>query len=144
MSETPRTDCPFCAIAAGWDDSVELIAEEDLWVAFFPKTPATPGHTLLIPRKHVTDFWSVDQGLGAELTAAAIRIGHAIQHALDPEGMNLITSKGEAGEQSVFHLHLHLVPRWREDALDIWPEKKAIGRETRETLGDEIRAALAN
>lgn len=142
MSETPQTDCPFCAIAAGEDDSAELIAEGETWVAFFPHTPATPGHTLLIPRRHVADLWSATPELGASLTVAAIKIGRAIERALEPEGMNLITSKGEAGEQTVFHLHIHLVPRWSEDALDIWPEKKAIGREVREDLGEEIRAAL--
>jgi diadenosine tetraphosphate (Ap4A) HIT family hydrolase len=143
MPETPQTDCPFCAIVAGEDDSVELIAESGSWVAFFPSTPATPGHTLLIPRRHVADLWSAEPQLGAELAVAAIGIGRAIQRALEPEGMNLITSKGEAGEQSIFHLHLHLVPRWREDALDIWPKKRVIGREARESLGGEIRAALA-
>lgn len=144
MPENPPTDCPFCAIAAGKDDSVELIAESESWVAFFPSTPATSGHTLLIPRRHVADLWSAEPELGAELAVAAIKIGRAIQRALEPEGMNLITSKGKAAEQSVFHLHLHLVPRWKEDALDIWPEKKEIGREARESLGDEIRAELAD
>ena len=90
---------------------------------------------MLIPRRHVADLWSATPELGASLTVAAIKIGRAIERALEPEGMNLITSKGEAGEQTVFHLHIHLVPRWSEDALDIWPEKKAIGREVREYLG---------
>ncbi len=141
-SETAEITCPFCAIAAGTDDSVELIYEAQSWLAFFPTSPATPGHTLVIPRKHVPDLWAVEPLLAEALMAAAIQIGQSIDRALKPEGMNLITSKGEAGEQSVFHLHLHLVPRWHGDALDIWSEKKAIGREMRKSLGDEIRAAL--
>jgi histidine triad (HIT) family protein len=134
--------CPFCAIARGEDRSVEILWEADSWVAFFPHTPATPGHTLLIPREHVPDFWTADRFLADELTGAAIRIGRAINSALEPEGMNLITSAGDAAEQSVFHLHLHLVPRWSDDALDIWPPKKAIGREAEKNLGEMIRAAL--
>jgi histidine triad (HIT) family protein len=144
MPETAKTNCPFCAIVAGKDDSAEVIWEAGSWLAFFPRSPATPGHTLIIPREHVTDLWATDLSLAEELTAAAIRVGTAINVALEPEGMNLITSKGDAGEQSVFHLHLHLVPRWSDDALDIWPEKKSMRRSVREDLGDEIRAALGD
>lgn len=142
--ETPHTNCPFCAIAAGKDDSIEVISAERSWVAFFPISPATPGHTLVIPRKHVPDLWAAEPQLAGGLTVAAIRIGRAIQRALEPEGMNLITSKDQAGEQSVFHLHLHLVPRWSDDELGIWPPKKPMGREVRESLGEEIRTALGN
>jgi histidine triad (HIT) family protein len=142
MPENPQTDCPFCAIAVGEDDSVEQIAAGASWMAFFPKVPATPGHTLLIPRAHVPDLWAIDSELAGELMAKAIDLGRAIERALRPDGMNLITSKGEAGEQSIFHLHLHLVPRWVGDSLDIWPEKKATGQKAREGLGVAIRAEL--
>jgi histidine triad (HIT) family protein len=140
--ESPGKDCPFCAIAQGEDESVEVICEEESWLAFFPMAPATPGHTLVIPREHVHDLWVADPHLAEELTNAAIRVGRAIDMAIEPEGMNLITSAGEAAEQSVFHLHLHLVPRWSDDALDIWPPKKAMGREARENSGEAIRAVL--
>jgi histidine triad (HIT) family protein len=72
-----------------------------------------------------------------------IRVGRAIQNALVPEGMNLISSAGEAAEQSIFHLHFHVVPRWRNDELDIWPPKKPMQKEYKEDLAEAIRAALA-
>jgi len=116
------TDCAFCRIARGQDDSVEVICAGKGWIAFFPLNPATPGHTLVIPRAHVADLWQVEPRQGAELMAAVIQVGHAIGSALAPEGMNLITSAGEVAEQTVFHLHLHLVPRWRQDGFGrIWP-----------------------
>lgn len=91
-------------------------------MAFVPLHPATLGHTLVIPRRHVADLWKVEPPLGERLITAAIHVGRAIQAALAPEGMNLITSAGEVAEQTVFHLHLHLVPRWRGDAFgEIWP-----------------------
>jgi histidine triad (HIT) family protein len=142
LAENPEKDCPFCAIARGDDESVEVIAEAETWLAFFPTAPATPGHTLVIPRRHVPDLWTADSRLAEELTDAAVRVGRAINVAIEPEGMNLITSAGGAAEQSVFHLHLHLVPRWNDDALDIWPPKKAMGREVKENLGEAIRTAL--
>jgi len=134
-------DCPFCVIAAGRDDQVEIVCSNDRWVAFFPENPATPGHTLLIPREHVQDFWEADAALQFELSQAASKVGHAIQHAVKPEGLNLITSAGEAAEQTVFHLHLHIVPRWADDRLNIWPSKKKMATELKESLALAIRAA---
>jgi histidine triad (HIT) family protein len=115
-------DCAFCAIARGDDDSVEIVCSDAHWIAFFPLNPATPGHTLVIPRQHVADLWGVDEQLGAELMTAVVRVGRAIETALTPEGMNLITSAGATAEQTVFHLHLHIVPRWQRDGFGrIWP-----------------------
>src|SRR5579863_10354455 len=122
--EKAEDDCPFCAIARGDDDSVEIVCEDDAWVAFFPLNPATPGHTLIIPRQHVSDLWQADQVLANELMVATQRVGRAIEQALAPEGLNLITSAGKTAEQSIFHLHLHVVPRWRRDGFGkIWPRE---------------------
>jgi histidine triad (HIT) family protein len=116
--------CDFCRIARGEDQAVEVVCEGESWVAFFPLNPATPGHTLVIPKTHVADLWKVQPPLDAELMTAVIRVGRAIDAALNPEGMNLITSAGETAEQTVFHLHLHLVPRWRRDGFGrIWPRE---------------------
>ncbi len=115
-------DCEFCAIARGQDSSVEVVCESKEWVAFFPLEPATPGHTLIIPRDHVSDLWKAPPSLAADLMQAVVRVGNAIEEALHPEGMNLITSAGSVAEQTVFHLHLHLVPRWKRDGFGrIWP-----------------------
>lgn len=115
-------ECEFCAIARGDSDSAEIVCTRPLWVAFFPHEPATPGHTLIIPRAHVPDLWQADADLAAELMRAALAVGNAIDSAIAPEGMNLITSAGSAAEQTVFHLHLHIVPRWRRDGFGaIWP-----------------------
>jgi histidine triad (HIT) family protein len=136
--------CAFCAIARGADRSVEILCEGDTWIAFFPETPATPGHTLVIPRTHVPDLWSADSRTGGDLIGAVIRVGRAIQSALIPEGMNLISSAGDAAEQTVFHLHLHVVPRWHQDELDIWPPKKPMQKELKDDLAESIRAVLAD
>jgi histidine triad (HIT) family protein len=115
--------CSFCAIARGHDRSVQVVCENEDWLAFFPLKPATVGHTLVIPRHHVTDVWELEEPLSSKLMSAVIRVGRAVQAAVQPEGMNLISSKGEAAEQTVFHLHLHVLPRWDQDLFDrIWPE----------------------
>jgi histidine triad (HIT) family protein len=126
--------CDFCAIARGDDQSVEVVCEADSWVAFFPLEPATPGHTLVIPRQHVADLWDAGPDVAADLIRGAVRVGRAIRASLQPEGMNLITSAGTVAEQTVFHLHLHVVPRWHRDGFGrIWPVE---GRYEDEELGD--------
>lgn len=137
----PNQDCPFCTTARGEDSTVEIVCEHDEWVAFFPPEPATLGHTLVIPRVHIPDFWSAEARLRAELMEAVIEVGHAVESAVNPQGMNLITSRGEAAEQSIFHLHLHIVPRWRDDELDIWPPKKPMQKELKENVADAVRNA---
>lgn len=137
-------DCDFCAIAGGIDQSPEVICEGESWLAFFPLEPATPGHTLVIPRAHVEDLWQVGPVLGAELMTAVIKVGRALDIALHPEGMNLITSAGAAAEQTVFHLHLHVVPRWRRDGFGrIWPVEGKYEEEGLDQVADRIRQACA-
>jgi len=137
-------DCEFCAIVRGEDRSAQVVGEEEAWVAFFPLKPATPGHTLVVPREHVADLWGVGWELGANLMHGVVRVGGAIRTALEPEGTNVITSSGMVAEQTVFHLHFHIVPRWKQDGFGrIWPAEKTF---TRSDLGDVatlIRRALS-
>jgi histidine triad (HIT) family protein len=127
----------------GEDGSVEIVGEGETWIAFFPLDPATPGHTLVIPRRHVEDLWKVDPGLGADLMKAVVAVGRAIETAVSPEGMNLISSAGAAAEQTVFHLHLHLVPRWHRDGFGtIWPTDGKYEDAELDPIADRIRRAF--
>lgn len=141
-----ETECAFCAIARGADNAVEVVGEGSLWVAFFPLEPATPGHTLIIPRTHVADLWEATSELAAELMRATVTVGNAIYSAIQPEGMNLITSAGSAAEQTVFHLHLHIVPRWRRDGFgEIWPRESRYEDESiSDAIADRIRSACSS
>lgn len=140
-----EAECDFCAIAGGADRSVEVVAEHANWIAFFPLDPATPGHTLVIPRVHVADLWSVDTALGADLMSGVIGVGRALETGLHPEGMNLITSAGAAAEQTVFHLHLHVVPRWRRDGFGpIWPTGGKFEDDALEDVAERIRDAFVS
>lgn len=137
--------CDFCRIARGDDETVEVVCEGKDWVAFFPLDPATPGHTLVIPRSHVPDLWGLDSADAGELMNAVIRVGRAIDSALSPEGMNMITSAGEAAEQTVYHLHLHVVPRWIGDGFGrIWPHESHVSDRQERDAAARIRAACAD
>lgn len=133
--------CDFCRIASGDDQTVRVVCEGKEWIAFFPLRPATTGHTLVIPRRHVTDLWELKSPLSSELMTTVIRVGRAIQSAVNPEGMNLITSKGSAAEQSVFHLHLHLLPRWTRDGFEkIWPSNTDVDESELSPVAGRIRS----
>lgn len=137
-------DCPFCLIANGHDPSADIVCETGGWVAFFPLEPATPGHTLVIPRLHKPDIWSLDNAVASMLMEAVVRVGKAIGAVLQPDGMNLISSAGSAAEQSVFHAHLHVVPRWTTDPIGpIWPPKERMRDATRDDLASMIRDECA-
>lgn len=141
-SDGQLAGCDFCAIARGEDRTVEVVCEEKTWIAFFPLDPATPGHTLVVPRAHVADLWEVEPPLGVDLIDAVVRVGRAIDAALKPEGMNLITSAGKAAEQTVFHLHFHVVPRWNRDGFGrIWPVEGRYEDADLEGVADRIREA---
>lgn len=144
MTPTSEKDCEFCAIARGEDADAEIVCEDENWVAFFPLNPATPGHTLVIPRIHVANLWGVEPPLSADLMAAIIRVGHGVEAALAPEGMNLITSAGKTAEQTVFHLHFHIVPRWERDGFGrIWPVDGKYEDADLEDVADRVRESCA-
>lgn len=136
-------DCPFCKIASGDRESTTVLYESTDWLAFFPLNPATVGHTLIVPKSHVKDLWDADVSLGGELMIAVSEVGRAIEVALKPDGMNLITSAGKTAEQTVFHLHLHIVPRWTTDGFGpIWPLAGKADEEELEDAAVAIRREL--
>jgi histidine triad (HIT) family protein len=130
--------CAFCAIAHG-EAAADVVYENDHAIAFLPLNPATLGHTLVIPRQHMPTFFELNESSALHLSSAVLRVASAVQAAMQPQGMNLITSAGEAAQQSVFHLHVHVLPRYTEDRVgDIWPSDKPISPEQRKGVQGAI------
>ncbi len=106
------TTCAFCAIIAG-ETPARLVREWPDTVAWLPRSGGcTPGHTLVVPRIHVADA-----GVDPEVTATVMR--RAAELAGELDAANIITSRGEAATQTVFHLHVHVVPRTAGDGLTL-------------------------
>jgi len=115
--------CPFCAIIMG-EGWAREIYRDDHTAAFFPLRPATLGHTLVVPRRHIPDIWELPEADAARLSRAVLRVAAALRAAVTPDGLNIIQSSGAAATQTVPHLHIHLVPRWAADAIGpIWQAK---------------------
>lgn len=119
MSE-PQTDqdCIFCKIIAG-ELPGEILAEDEKTVAFMDINPATPGHALVIPRAHSKDLLDISDDDLAATSLAARRLARTMTETLDPEGFNILNCCGSAAWQTVFHFHLHVVPRNSDDPLEL-------------------------
>jgi histidine triad (HIT) family protein len=109
-------DCVFCGIATGAVPA-HVVYEDDDAMAFLDIHPATIGHTLVIPRRHATDIWSLAPDDAAAVARAALVVADQLRAALDLSGLSLVQANGRAAGQTVFHFHLHLVPRKDGDGL---------------------------
>jgi histidine triad (HIT) family protein len=111
-------DCVFCKIIAG-EVPGQIVDEDERTVAFMDINPATRGHALVVPRRHIRDLLEIDQeDLGAAVVAAQ-RLARRMHERLDPDGVNVLNSCGAAAWQAVFHFHLHVIPRYRDDPLEL-------------------------
>jgi histidine triad (HIT) family protein len=109
-------DCIFCKIVAG-ELPASVVAEDERTLAFMDIAPATRGHALVIPRAHSTDLLSIDrEDLGA-VALAAQRLAGRMKERLGADGVNLLNSCGLAAWQTVFHVHVHVIPRYDGDPL---------------------------
>jgi len=111
-----RNGCVFCAIASG-EAPARLVAASDGAIAFLDIAPAGDGHTLVIPRAHAADIWSLSPIDADEVWRLTVRVADRLRDVLRPHGLTLFQANGGAGWQDVFHFHMHLVPRWEGDAL---------------------------
>jgi histidine triad (HIT) family protein len=109
-------DCIFCKIVAG-EIPAQVIAEDDDTLAFMDIAPATRGHALVIPKKHAADLWEIEPEQLAAVAKAAQRVASRIRERLAADGVNLINSNGRAAWQTVFHFHVHVIPRYVGDPL---------------------------
>lgn len=137
------TDCIFCAIAAG-DAPARRIVETARTVAFLDLNPATRGHALVIPRAHARDLHDVVPEDLAEVATTAQRVAAAAVAELGAAGVNLLQSSGAAAFQTVFHLHVHVVPRYPDDGLVLpWTPAPGDAAEM-DAAADRLRTALGH
>jgi len=111
-------DCLFCGIVAG-DVPSETIDSDERTVAFMDINPATAGHALVVPRAHSKDLIEIDPTDLEATAVAARRLAKRMADLLDADGVNVINACGAAAWQTVFHFHLHVIPRFEDDPLEL-------------------------
>jgi histidine triad (HIT) family protein len=109
-------DCIFCKIVAG-ELPATIVAEDELTVSFMDINPATRGHALVVPRRHARDLLSVDPEDLRAVALAAQGLAGRMTERLEARGVNLINSCGAVAWQTVFHFHMHVIPRYQGDPL---------------------------
>jgi histidine triad (HIT) family protein len=109
-------DCIFCKIVAG-ELPATIIDEDERTIAFMDINPATRGHALVIPRAHSTDLLTVGRDDLLAVALASQRLAACVKERLHADGVNLVNSCGAVAWQSVFHFHMHVIPRYEDDPL---------------------------
>lgn len=114
----PDPDCIFCKIVAG-EIPATKVDEDERTIAFMDISPATRGHALVIPREHARDIHEIDPEDLAAVARTAQRVAKRAKANLNADGVNLLQSSGEHAWQTVFHLHVHVIPRYAGDPLKL-------------------------
>lgn len=115
-----KDDCIFCKLANG-DIPSATIYEDDDFRVILDLGPATKGHALILPKEHFDNLYEIDDEIGAKIIPLAKKMAHKMTDALGCDGFNLIQNNGEPAGQTVFHFHMHLIPRYKEDhAIEFW------------------------
>ena len=111
-------DCIFCKLANG-EISTATLYEDDDFRVILDQGPATKGHALILPKKHYANLYELPEELAARAMVLAKRMAGAMTEALNCDGFNLVQNNGEAAGQTVFHFHMHLIPRYHNDQAGI-------------------------
>ena len=117
------SECIFCSIV---DHKVpaDFLFEDDLVIAVMDIDPANPGHVLVIPKRHSNDLSSAPESDLAALIAVCAKVGILQKIRISANGFNILSASGKDAQQSVFHTHFHVIPRFADDGFDLWVHGK--------------------
>lgn len=139
-SSVPAEDCVFCKIASGKAQSRKVYEDED-YVAFLDIQPFSRGHTLVCPKKHGETIWDMDEAGIAGLFRAAFRVSKAVVEAVGADGFRFVQNNGEAANQAVPHVHVHVIPVMMEDK-GRYGGRKSFSSEEMESTAKSIRGKM--
>ncbi len=111
-------DCIFCKIAHGEIPSATLY-EDDAFRVILDVGPASRGHALILPKEHAKDLYSLSEETASKVLVLAKKMASKMSEALGCDGLNLVQNNGEIAGQTVFHFHMHLIPRYKGDDVKI-------------------------
>ena len=135
------SDCVFCKIVAGQIPSTK-VHEDEHTLAFMDLGQVNPGHVLVAVKKHAANLFELDDAQAAAVARSCTRVARAIRDAFAPAGLSVYQANGKAAGQTVFHYHVHLLPRYEADGMELtWPVKNP-PREKLEAYAGEIKKKL--
>ena len=116
-------DCVFCKIIKNSEADRTVIFENDTVIAIKPKIEINPGHTLVIPKAHYENIFDIPTDILSEIAKVSQHLAINLKEKYKSTGINLLHASGKDAGQSVFHFHMHVVPRFASDGLDLWLKK---------------------
>ena len=136
-------DCIFCRIAEGLT-SASMVAESEKALAFMDINQPTAGHVLVIPRAHIRDIYGLDPETAAAVFQLTVAVSRAVKLGLGADGLNLMQSNERAGQQEVYHFHMHILARYfgDKDRVRLGWQPAQPPRSELDRLAAQIRAAL--
>ena len=134
-------DCVFCKIRDGQIPSLKVYEDEHT-LCIMDINPLSRGHCLVLTKAHAATIWDANVADLQAAIATAQRVSTALREALAPDGLNMLQANGAAAFQSVFHYHLHLIPRWNNDGKGFDWKLVPGDREQIMKIGDKLRTAL--
>ncbi|MCI8326626.1 MAG: HIT family protein [Lachnospiraceae bacterium] len=108
-----KDDCIFCKIVSGEIPSRKIYEDEDM-IAIMDLNPTSKGHSLIIPKEHCRDLYEIDEEIAAKVMKTAKKLAQKMTDVLCCDGFNLLQNNGEVAGQTIFHFHLHLIPRYKD------------------------------
>lgn len=138
-----NSDCIFCKIANG-DIPSETIYEDEEFRVILDLGPASEGHALILPKAHYRDLCELDDTVAAKALPLAGRIGAAMKTALKCAGFNVVQNNGQEAGQTVFHFHIHVIPRYEKGPSIVTWEPGNPDPQALKTTGDLLRNQLIN
>lgn len=143
VDTSPPGECIFCRLVAG-EIPASTVYEDDQTIAFLDIGQVNPGHVLVAIKRHATTLFDLTPDEATAAMRTAQRIAHAIQAAFDPPGLSLFQANGVEGNQTVFHFHIHVLPRHADDGIELsWPRKDP-PRAALDDYAARLRAALGS
>lgn len=130
-------DCIFCKIANGDIPSATLYEDDDFRV-ILDLGPASKGHALVLPKEHAANIYELPDELAAKAMVVAKKVAATLQNGLKCDGMNIVQNNGESAGQTVFHFHMHLIPRYKGDNVHVkvaWDQGSLTEEDKEEILG---------
>lgn len=141
VDDSPPGSCIFCRLIAGEIPAARVFEDAET-LAFMDLGQVNPGHVLVTHKRHAATLLDLTADEAAALMCTAHRVGRAVQAAFDPPGLTLLQCNGKAAEQTVFHVHMHVVPRHEADGVALsWPRKEP-GLAVLEDYAARLRGAL--
>ena len=135
-------NCIFCKIANGEIPSYTVYEDDDFKV-IFDISPASKGHALVIPKEHYKNLFELDESIASKALVIAKKVATELSTELDCDGFNLLQNTEEIAGQTVFHFHIHLIPRYKNDNVKFTTTPGEIDKEFAEKLAEKIKNKLA-